>query len=56
MEILRAAIAHEGGQGKLARKLGVKTNVISNWHQRGVPKAWAALLQLKYKRKLKESK
>lgn len=48
MNILDVAINAEGGVSKLAAALDVRQNVISNWRARGLPKPWAALLQVKY--------
>ena len=48
MNILQVAIETEGGVGKLAAALGLRQNVVSNWRMRGLPKAWAQVLWLKY--------
>lgn len=37
MKALDKAISLCGGPAALARKLGVETNVVSNWRKRGVP-------------------
>lgn len=49
---LDIAIKVEGGVAKLAQKLGVSQNSINNWKlpDRGVPRAWAKLLEMKYSR------
>lgn len=58
MDILEHAIQLEGGVSKLARALGVRPNVVSNWRleKRELPHAWRVALTAKYsKRKAKES-
>lgn len=49
---LDIAIKVEGGVANLAQKLGVSQNAISNWKlsDRGVPRAWEKLLELRYGR------
>lgn len=58
MQILQHAIDTAGGVGKLAKELGVRQNVISNWKARErLPIAWSQLLELKYgKAKAKKRK
>lgn len=51
MEILQTAISAEGSISKLAQVIGTRPNVISNWHQRGVPKGWQKFLEHKYARR-----
>ena len=56
MNILEIAIKTEGGVNALAKTLGIKQNVVSNWRKRGLPKPWEVALTLKYtaaKKKLK---
>jgi hypothetical protein len=48
MNILEVAIKAEGSVNGLAKTLGVKQNVISNWRKRGLPKPWDIALSLKY--------
>ena len=48
MNILDIAIQAESGVSNLARSIGVTPNVIGNWKNRKVPKAWGQLLQMKY--------
>lgn len=46
MEELEHAISAAGGVGKLAEKLNVKPNVISNWRLRNsVPLGWKTVLR-----------
>ena len=58
MNILEIAIKTEGSVSGLAKTLGIKQNVVSNWRKRGLPKPWDIALTLKYlpvtKKKLKE--
>jgi len=35
--------------------LDVKQNVVSNWRQRGVPKAWEQVLRYKFKKFIAEA-
>lgn len=56
MELLNIAIKHEGGVSKLAAAIGEKPNVVGNWKLRGLPKTWAKLLAMKYKRQVKAAK
>lgn len=58
MDILNHAILVEGGVSKLARALGVRPNVVSNWRleKRELPHSWRVALTAKYgKRKVKEA-
>lgn len=48
MEILQYAIDQAGSVGKLAKELGIRQNVISNWKARRLPLVWSQLLELKY--------
>lgn len=48
MDILEKAIQAEHGVGKLAKALGIRQNVVSNWRARGLPKPWDHVLRLKY--------
>ena len=48
MNILEIAIKTEGGVNALAKTLGIKQNVVSNWRKRGLPKPWDIVLSLKY--------
>jgi len=52
MDILEIAITAAGGTGRLAYLLDVKQNVVSNWRQRGVPKGWAQVLRIKFKKQI----
>ncbi len=54
METLEIAIQYAGGVGRLAEKLGIKANVISNWRLRNsVPRAWELVLTDRFVRKAK---
>jgi len=55
MDILDIAIKAAGGTGRLAYLLDLKQNVVSNWKVRGVPKAWAKVLQMKFKKQIAEA-
>jgi hypothetical protein len=55
MDILEIAIQASGGTGRLAYLLDVKQNVVSNWRQRGVPKAWEQVLRYKFKKFIAEA-
>ena len=55
MDILEIAIQAAGGTGRLAYLLDVKQNVVSNWRQRGVPKAWEQVLRYKFKKFIAEA-
>jgi hypothetical protein len=55
MDILKIAIDTEGGVGKLAAALGVRQNVVSNWHARGLPRSWDYALRLKYRPELAQA-
>jgi uncharacterized protein YjcR len=45
METLEAAIVAVGGISRLAEKLGIRPNVISNWRLRNsIPRAWEMVL------------
>lgn len=57
MNILDFAIESAGGVCKLARSLGVKQNVVSNWRLRGrVPAGWLTVLTMKYGKRMKKGK
>lgn len=52
METLEHAITAAGGVGKLAEKLGIKPNVISNWRLRkSIPRGWELVLRDRFVRK-----
>lgn len=54
METLEIAITAAGGVGKLAEKLGIKANVISNWRMRkSIPRGWELVLRDRFARKAK---
>lgn len=53
--MLDIAINAAGGVARLAEKLDVKPNVISNWRTRGVPRGWEALLKVKFKKQIAEA-
>lgn len=54
METLEIAITAAGGVGKLAEKLGIKPNVISNWRLRNsIPRGWELVLRDRFGRKAK---
>jgi hypothetical protein len=55
MDILEIAIKAAGGTGRLAYMLDLKQNVVSNWRQRGVPKGWAKVLEMKFKKQIAEA-
>ena len=55
MDILEIAIKSAGGTGRLAYLLDLKQNVVSNWRVRGVPKGWAKVLELKFRREILEA-
>ena len=55
MDLLEIAIKAAGGVGRLAYKLDVKQNTISNWRQRGVPKSWQHVLVYKFKKQIAEA-
>lgn len=56
MNILDHAIAVSHGVNLLAKKLGVKQNVVSNWRHRGrIPKGWETVLNIKFKNKKAKS-
>ena len=51
METLDHAINAAGGITRLAEKLGIRPNVISNWRMRNsVPRAWEMVLQSRFPR------
>ena len=55
MNILDFAIQKADGVSKLARSLGIRQNVVSNWRARGrVPKGWLAVLTMKYGKLMKK--
>lgn len=56
MNLLDIAINAAGGVARLAEKLDVKPNVISNWRTRGVPRGWEAVLRIKFYRHIAVSK
>jgi uncharacterized protein YjcR len=56
MNLLDIAINAAGGVARLAEKLDVKPNVISNWRTRGVPRGWEALLKVKFKKQIADEK
>lgn len=54
MDALELAISAEKGVGKLAQKLGIRPNVISNWRLRkSVPRGWQVVLTERYMHKTK---
>ena len=53
MKPLDIAIQKEGGISKLAVALGITPQTISMWRARKVPKPWAKLIAIKYKRQIK---
>ncbi len=54
METLEIAIQSAGGVGRLAEKLGIKANVVSNWRLRNsVPRGWELVLMDRFVRKAK---
>ena len=55
MDILEIAIKAAGGTGRLAYLLDLKQNVISNWRVRGVPKGWAKVIEMKFKKEIAEA-
>jgi hypothetical protein len=55
MDILEIAIKAAGGTGRLAYMLDLKQNVVSNWRQRGVPKGWQRVLEMKFKKQIAEA-
>ena len=55
MKILEIAIKAEGSVSGLAKTLGIKQNVVSNWRKRGLPKPWDIALSLKYASFTKEA-
>ena len=55
MDILEIAIKAAGGTGRLAYMLDLKQNVVSNWRARGVPKGWAKVLEMKFKKQIAEA-
>jgi hypothetical protein len=55
MDILEIAIKASGGTGRLAYILDIRQNVVSNWRQRGVPKAWEQVLRFKFKKQIAEA-
>lgn len=48
MNILDKAIETEGSVTALAKTLGVVVHAISNWRNRGIPRAWEMLLIERY--------
>ena len=56
MDILEIAIKSAGGTGRLAYLLDLKQNVVSNWRVRGVPKGWAKVIEMKFKKEILEAK
>jgi uncharacterized protein YjcR len=56
MNLLDIAINAAGGVARLAEKLDVKPNVISNWRTRGVPRGWETLLKVKFKKQIAQAK
>ena len=48
MNILEASISKTGSIANLARDLGVRPNVVSNWRSRGAPYSWQQVMSLKY--------
>ena len=55
MDILEIAIKSAGGTGRLAYLLDLKQNVVSNWRVRGVPKGWAKVIEMKFKKEILEA-
>ena len=55
MDILEIAIKAANGTGRLAYLLDVKQNVVSNWKVRGVPKGWAKVIEMKFKKEIAEA-
>ena len=55
MDILEIAIKSAGGTGRLAYLLDLKQNVVSNWRARGVPKGWAKVIEMKFKKEIAEA-
>ena len=55
MDILEIAIKSAGGTGRLAYLLDLKQNVVSNWKVRGVPKGWAKVIEMKFKKEIAEA-
>ena len=55
MDILEIAIKAAGGTGRLAYLLDLKQNVVSNWRVRGVPKGWAKVIEMKFKKEIAEA-
>ena len=55
MDILEIAIKAAGGTGRLAYLLDLKQNVVSNWRVRGVPKGWAKVIEMKFKKEILEA-
>jgi len=54
MDILDIAIQAAGGVGKLADKLGLTQQAVSNWRLReSIPRAWEMVLRQKYARAIK---
>jgi len=45
MNDTRELIRHLGGTTAVAKKLGVKPNVVCNWHGRGIPWRWRATVE-----------
>ena len=55
MDILEIAIKAAGGTGRLAYLLDLKQNVVSNWRVRGMPKGWAKVIEMKFKKEIAEA-
>jgi hypothetical protein len=56
MNFLEIAIKDAGGIARLAEKLDIKPNVISNWRTRGVPRGWETVLRIKFRKQIAEAK
>jgi len=56
MNFLEIAIESSGGVARLAEKLDVKPNVITNWRTRGLPKSWQTVIKIKFYRHIAVAK
>ncbi len=55
MDILDIAISHAGGVTKLADKLGISQQAVTNWRSRGLPRAWELVLRQKFAKQIKSA-